>query len=135
VFRRVLATALLAGATILLSGCGGQSATSTGGGPTAKTGFDELAEVIKAMNEQKQKPPEKLADLKRYEPIAEAGFAELTQNKIVYVWGAGYKAGGTGVVAYESGADANGGWVLLEDASVKQMSAAEFSSAPKAGRK
>lgn len=102
---------------------------------SAKAGLEELSGVLKAMEEQQQKPPTKLADLHRYEPLAEVGFAGLKDNRITYLWGAGYKAGGTGIVAYESGADTKGGWVLLEDASVKQMTAAEFASAPKSGTK
>ena len=39
------------------------------------------------------------------------------------------------IVAHEKNAPAEGGYVLLQDGSVKTMTAAEFAAAPKAGKK
>ncbi len=117
------------------SGCGSSAPSNVPREAPPKTGLEELGLVIRAASDQKQKPPAKLADLDKYEPIAQAGVTGVAQNKIVYLWGAGYKPGGTGIVAYETAAETNGGWVLLEDGSVKEMSASEFASAPKAGKK
>jgi len=97
--------------------------------------MEELSSVIQAVAQQKQKPPTKLADLQRFEPIASAALPALASGKYVFLWGAGYKPGGTGIVAYEAAAETKGGWVLLEDGSFKKMSASEFAAAPKAGTK
>ena len=43
--------------------------------------------------------------------------------------------GNEAVVAYEKNAPTQGGYVLLSAGTVKKVSAAEFASAPKAGKK
>jgi hypothetical protein len=46
-------------------------------------------------------------------------------------WGV-HPAGGTGILAYSKGTDASGGWVLLQNGTVQQMTAGEFKATPKA---
>jgi hypothetical protein len=54
-------------------------------------------------------------------------------NEIVYQWGARIDpAGGETVLAYEKKAPSEGGWVLMQDGTVKQITADEFKAAPKA---
>jgi hypothetical protein len=120
----------------LLTGCGGGSGSvSVPADATAQAALEELGSVIKSAADQKQRPPGKPADLDKYEPIAMAGVSAVAQKKVVYLWGAGYKPGGTAVVAYAATAPDQGGPVLLEDGTVKEMTAAEFAAAPKAGKK
>ena len=121
-------------AVVLCLGCGGP-ATNTAAGPSPQVALEELAEVIRSMDQMKQLKPSKLADLKRYEPIAEIGIAALRDGSVIYLWGGGYKTGGTGVVAYQTKAETEGGLVLLQDGTVKSMTTAEFAAAPKAGKK
>ena len=113
-------------------GCGGSDTVVNPSEAPPQAVLEELGVVIKTMAEQKQKPPQKLADLDRYEPIAAGALAGLAKNKYVYVWGAGYKPGRSGIIAYETQAASSGGWVLCEDCTVKQLTAAEFGAAPKA---
>jgi hypothetical protein len=120
---------------VVSTGCGGKGGSANPNEPPPEGVMEELSGVIQAMAQQKQKPPTKLADLQRYEPIAPAGIAGVASGKYVFLWGAGYKPGGNGIVAYEAAAESNGGWVLLEDGSFKKMSAAEFAAAPKAGKR
>jgi hypothetical protein len=56
----------------------------------------------------------------------------IRSGDLVYVWGAGYAAGGTELVAWEKAVPESGGYVLQQDGTVKQLSAGEFQSAPKA---
>lgn len=118
---------------VVCLGCGGPAANSAG--PSPEVALEELAEVIRSMDQMKQLKPTKLGDLKRYEPIAEIGIAALRDGSVVYLWGGGFKSGGDGVVAYETKAETDGGLVLIQDGTVKSMTAAEFASAPKAGKK
>ena len=57
----------------------------------------------------------------------------VRSGDLVYLWGAGFAPGGTKVVAFEKKAEAEGGLVLLQDGSVKHMTADELKAAPRAG--
>jgi hypothetical protein len=61
------------------------------------------------------------------------GYSAVEKGEIVVVWGTTVAGegggGGTGVVAYEKSAPDSGGAVLLQDGTVKQMTAEEFKSA------
>jgi hypothetical protein len=58
----------------------------------------------------------------------------IRSGDIVYMWGAGHVPGGTQVVAYEKRVTTECGFVLLQDGTAKEMTAAEFQAAPKAGK-
>ncbi len=64
-------------------------------------------------------------------------FADYSLNagQIQYLWGTklaeGPEAAGT-VIAFQTAAATDGGWVLFQDGSLKRISAAEFAAAPKA---
>jgi len=133
VFGRLIVLALSL-ALVVSTGCGGKGGSANPDETPPQGALEELGSVIQSMAQQKKSPPTKAADLRMYEPIAPTAVAGVTSGKYVYLWGAGYKPGGTGIVAYEASADSKGGWVLLEDGSVKKMSASEFASAPKAGK-
>jgi hypothetical protein len=66
------------------------------------------------------------------EPMIPLAGPAIRSGDIVYYWGAGYVDGGDKVVAYEKKVPTEGGFVLLQDGKVKEMSASEFQSAPKA---
>ncbi len=119
-----------------LVGCGG------GDGPkqvslddVRKTELSELGELLKSLAAENKKPPAKPADVTDLEPFIPTAGAALRNGEVVYFWGAAYSAGGTAVVAHEKKVPTDGGVVLLENGTVKQMSAAEFAAAPKAGKK
>jgi len=115
------------------AGCGG------GGnkGPAAKdyqAPLTELGQALKTTAADRLPPPAKLAEFERIEPMAPTASTLVRSGELVYLWGAGYDPAGTKVVAFEKSAEGEGGWVLLQDGSVKRMTAAELRAAPRAGK-
>lgn len=133
--RTSVLIACFALASVLSAGCGGgtEQAAETGGSPTGKQALDDLAELLKGVAEQKQRPPARPADLQQYEVVHLAATLGISQQDIVYAWGDGL-TGGQSVIAYEKDAPTAGGWVLLQDGTVRQMTADEFQAAPKAAK-
>jgi hypothetical protein len=122
---------LLAGLVLFAAGCGSAEPPKGSGTPTGKEGLDDLAVLLKEFGEQRKKTPAKLADIDPVEPLHQAAHVGLTRGDIVYVWGTPL-SGGSAVIAHEKQADTAGGWVLLQDGTVKQMTADEFKAAPRA---
>jgi hypothetical protein len=131
---RALSTLMLA---VALAGCSSPS-------PTAKTPSNndvmlEVGGLIGAYTGEFKKGPSKAADLARYETGFPLGYQAVKSGDVVVVWGAkivieegGGPVGGTDVVAYEKKVPAEGGSVLLQNNTVKQLTPAEFQAAPKA---
>ena len=60
------------------------------------------AQMLKSLADEGRKPPTKLAELEAVEPMLPDRLARQSgSGDIVYIWGAGYVAGGNQVVAYE----------------------------------
>ena len=122
---------VIAASIVLPTGC--NSAKTSGaidGGP--KVALEELGQTLKMLAGEGRKAPTKPAELDALEPMMSVAVPMIRSGDLVYVLGAGYVAGGTQVVAYQKQAAAEGGFVLLQDGTVKNLSAAEFGSAPKA---
>ena len=117
-----------------MAGCGGSS-PGTPAPPTGKDALEEIGRMLKLLADDGRKPPAKAADLQPLDPLIPVGGPALRSGDVVYQWGAGYAAGRQDVAAYEKNVPAEGGYVLLTDGTVKKMSASEFTSAPKAGKK
>jgi len=115
----------------LLTGCT-TSAASRPVSQERKDALKEFGELLKGLNDEGAKPPAKLAGLEPVEPRVPNAGPAIRNGDIVYLWGAEYAAGSNKVVAYEKQTPTEGGLVLLQDGTVKEMSAAEFGSAPKA---
>ena len=96
--------------------------------------MEELGLLLKTLAEEGRKPPDKLANLGPVEPMLPIAGPAIRNGDLIYVWGAGYVAGGNQVVAYEKKALTDGGFVLLQDGTVKEMTAAELQAAPKASK-
>ncbi len=133
IFLRLLP--LVAFATL---GC---SSTPPTGGDAVASRTDELHDVaglLRMSSGPGGKGPTKVQDLAKFENGHPAGYAAVKSGDIVVVWGV--MMGGEGdagteeVVAYEKQAPTDGGMVLLMNGKVKQMSAAEFNAARKAGK-
>lgn len=117
-------------------GCGGGvDSSGIATGPTEEATLQDLSVLLKSLAEQKKKPPTKLAELDAYEAIYMAAYKGVESKSVVYLWGNGVVAGGKAVIAYDAKVEASGGYVLLEDGTVKKMTAAEFAAAPKAAKK
>jgi hypothetical protein len=97
-----------------------------------KGALQEVADMLRTVANEGKKPPAKMSDLEPVDPYLPTAGAKIRNGELVYVWGAGLASGGTQVIAYEKKAETEGGWVLLQDGTVKKMSASEFQSAAKA---
>jgi hypothetical protein len=131
--RRISWAVVVAAGVGLAAGCGGSDSNSgaaiDAGG---KAALEDIGLMLKSLAEEGRKAPSRQAELEAFEPMIPVGGPALRNGDVVYLWGAGYASGGTQVVAYEKKAPTEGGFVLLQDGTVKQMTAAEFQSAPKA---
>jgi tetrahydromethanopterin S-methyltransferase subunit D len=135
---RVMLCGLLVSVNVLLVGCGGDPApatTSQATGPTGEQALNDLGGMLKMIAEQKKKPPTKKTELDEYEPVFMAAARGIQSGDVNYIWGAGIQSSGNAVVAHEKDAESKGGYVLLQNGSVKKMSAEEFKAAPKAAKK
>jgi hypothetical protein len=134
--NRILTAAASIGLLVGLVGCGADTPPTNPAdqGPTAKGALEDLANLLKATAEEKKRPPAKTTDLEPYEGAFLSATLGIHQKRIVYIWGASL-SGGSSVVAYDANAESAGGYVLLQDGTVKEMTAAEFKAAPKAGKK
>ena len=130
-----LVIASVAFCALVCTGCGGDKAPAdASGAPTAKEGLLDLAALLKDVAELKKSPPSRQSDLQQYDAVYLSATLAITRGEVVYVWGAGL-SGGTAVVAHEKEAPTAGGFVLLQDGTVKKLTAAEFAAAPKAAAK
>jgi hypothetical protein len=128
---------LLGVAALLVLGLGGcgpeQRPSSTAGGtPPAKDMLMDLADLLRSVATDKRLPPARPADVAAFDGPYPAASAGLVNGEIVYVWGAGLGGDATKVLAWEKKADKEGGWVLMQDGTVKQMTADELKNAPRA---
>ena len=122
---------LLAGLVLFAAGCGSPEPVKGTGTPSGKEGLTDLGVLLKEFGEAKKRPPAKAADIEPVEPLHQAAYVGLVRGDIVYVWGAPL-SGGADVIAYEKQAETAGGWVLLQDGTVKELTADQFRAAPRA---
>lgn len=115
----------------LLSGCGGERVTGPSTNP-AKDALADLGEFLKTTANDKKKPPSRLSEMDAIEPMIPNASVGIRTGMIVYFWGATYGSDGTKIVAHEKKTPTEGGLVLCEDGTIKELSAADFASAPKA---
>ena len=86
------------------------------------------------------RPPAKLDDPSKHKSIYPRGYEAVQSGAVVVLWGAALKGEGDAgkdeaVLAYEKATPTEGGYVLLSAGTVKKMTATEFNTAPKAGKK
>lgn len=131
-------SALLFGAALLLTGCGSSNPSNTAEALGPQTTLQEVGGLVQMYSGENRKGPAKPADLAKYEPGYPLGYRAVQSGEVVVVWGATIAGEGeaasapANVVAYEKKAPAEGGWVLLQNMTTKQMTADEFKAAPKA---
>jgi hypothetical protein len=125
------------GLVVALGGC--SSKPDAPAAPPKSDALQEVGGLIGAYAGEFKKGPTKVADLARYENGFPLGYQAVKSGDVVVVWGAKIvieegsgPVGGTDVVAYEKQVPTEGGAVLLQNNTVKQMTAAEFQAAPKA---
>jgi hypothetical protein len=116
-------------------GCGsGNGKQAEAVSPGAKDALQDLKQLLETAKSTGQKPPAGRRAVANFDATNPAAANGLLRGLVVYVWGAGL-TGGQAVIAYESEADTKGGWVLLQDGTIQQMTAEQFKAAPKAGKK
>lgn len=122
---------LIPAAVLLAAGCGGPTAGTVADEPV-RGELSEVYELFRLHQTEKGRPPRRLADLDRYAPGMDLGYSALQAGRVTPVWGAGADEASTEVLACEKKVPADGGWVLLRNGTVKQMTAEEYKAAPKA---
>jgi hypothetical protein len=118
----------------LVCGCSKEDSAKKQEKIGAHTGLDEIGQMWRSFTEEKKRPPKKLADLQPYAPVYGSGVMALERDKCVVVWGADFSKtpdASKTILAYEKEAPEKGGYVLMQDGTVKEMTAQEFQAAPK----
>ncbi len=120
-------------ALVLQVGCSQKPQTNSPHEMSNRQKIGELMELLSAAQLNLKRAP---ANVKELEKFGRAGpFAQeaVARGDFVVFWNVNLGEG-EAVVAYEKHAPTNGGWVLLQSRALKQMTAAEFQAAPKAGK-
>lgn len=128
---RKLITLTLMTVTVALTGCGGDNKT----GPTAPTvnqTAGDVAEMLKEFTEANKRGPNSASDMADAPASHPVGHAAVASGEYIVVWKVPVTVGAAGVLAYPKNATTDGGMVVIQDGTVKQMTAAEFAAAPKA---
>src|SRR5438309_68144 len=112
-------------AVVVAAGVGpaaGCTSTSTAGAidRERREAMEEIGQMLKTLADDGRKPPARLADLEAVEPYLPTAGARIRSGEVVYVWGAGYAAGSTQLVAWETAAPESGGYALQQDGAVKK---------------
>lgn len=126
--NRRLAGAL---ALTLLIGCGGPPPSGSQFDMSTRQRIGELMELLSSAQLSLKRPPANVKELERYARAGPFAFEAVTKGEFVVIWNANLGQG-KAVVAYEKNVPTQGGWVVLQDRELKQMTAAEFQAAPKA---
>jgi hypothetical protein len=89
--------------------------------------------MLRDFAKNKQPAPANQAQMEPHDPAYPVAWLGIVRKDIEYQWGAGINAAGADkVLAYEKKVPTEGGAVLMQDGTVKQMTAEEFKAAPKA---
>jgi hypothetical protein len=129
-------TALVVALAISLSGCsGGATVQEKPTGPTAADGLANLRDLFRQAAAGKVAVPKSAADFAAVEPLYPVAGPFVLSGAISCAWGAALASGGdaaTQVLAWEKAAATDGGWVMFQDGTIRQVTADEFKAAAKA---
>jgi len=126
---RMLLIGVFAGVVCLFAGCGEKQAAAI---PDEKqTALEDVYNLIRIRIDADKSAPKKAEDLRPYENAYPRGYAVVKSGEVVVNWGVG-PADSSAVLAYQKEVPSSGGWVLLQNGKVQQMTADEFKAAPKA---
>jgi hypothetical protein len=122
----------LAAVLLACAACDKAGVTATSEVTTAESELQDLAGLIQLAAHEKKPAPRTVAELSQISAATPPGAIAVEEGRIVFLFGRGYDARSAAILAYEKAAPSQGGFVLLQDATVKRLTAAEFQSAPKA---
>jgi hypothetical protein len=126
---RLAVLALSVTLTCVVAGCGKPEA-QVAPPPDSTAALEQLGRFYKYLAYERQRPPAKPADLTAYPPESIPDAWPLIQSgDIVIVWGSGYSATSNQILAYEKAVETNGGKVLMQNGTVKEMTAETFKAA------
>jgi hypothetical protein len=94
-----------------------------------------MAKIYQYIEYSKLPLPKNPEDFRDYWDSMQGSFDRVQQGEFVVAWGVGRSTApgpGLQVLVHEKKVPTDGGWVLLRNSTVKQMTAAEFAAAPKA---
>lgn len=128
--RRLVAAACLA---LAAAGCG--QTPRRVAPPAPNDGLVDLREMLRRTATAGEPVPKSPADLRVIDAAYPAAGRFLGTGAIEYVWGCRLSdspEAATRVVAFEKDAAKSGGFVLLQDGTIRQVTAAEFAQLAKA---
>ncbi len=113
---------------VLQIGCGANSGSTPKQETEAGDGLNQLRDLL--VEAAGSGPTlKKKSDLAEFEGRYPAAVAGVNDDSLVVVWGKGIREGigeNAEVIAYKSSSGSDGGWVVLENAELKKLSAEEF---------
>jgi hypothetical protein len=121
--------------SLWLTGCSGGPRPADQSDPAAAQKAGELEEIYNLLAlyvEQTGRSPTSVKELASLENAYPAGFEQIRSAHVVVVWGGKPDKNATAVLAYEKNTPTEGGWVLLANGTIKQMTTDEFKATPKA---
>ena len=138
-FSRIVVLGFVTG---WMAGCGGGQGSSelTSGEAIESVALNQLAEAYRMYTIAKKAPPQKVADLAAIENLSGNGVSAARAGDLVVNWGATLpdtneepgKTPSSEILAYWKDVPEKGGWVLMLDRTVRQMTADQFKSVAKA---
>jgi hypothetical protein len=116
---------------VAAAGCSGKPSPEAPATAEAKFQLRDVYDLLVLHEEQKKRPAKAVQDLQPYDNAFPTGFAAIREEKVLVSWGAA-TAGSEGILAYEKKTPSDGGWVVLQGGTVKELTAEAFKAAPKA---
>ena len=107
-------------------------------GPSSEEALNELKAMLLHLEEKKQPMPRGQQDLAAVGPFFPSAEVFLSNGSVVYAWGSKISSDASNadkVIAYESKAAKEGGLVMMQDGTIKTMTAEEFKAANVIGQK
>lgn len=133
-FQTSITILLFVVVSALATGCG-EATKTPAQQPTSKERLEEVAQMLKIVAQDKKKPPNSVAELDPVEPLIPMTVQQIKNGEIVYIWGTTLSTGpnaSSTIIAHEKSAGTDGGWALMQDGTVKKLTAAEFATTSKA---
>ncbi len=121
---------------VLLVGCGGGAGSKSG--PTEPSDADfanNVADMLKEFSAAYKRGPAGVQELNDASATHPVGHTAVVSNRYIVFWKAPINPSASNtVLAYHKDVPTKGGTVIMQDGSIKTMTADEFKNAPKAGK-